>query len=217
MEIDPKDIVYIRIDRRRKFPVTLLFKAFGYSAEDLLAYFYKTEKIMVRGKRYFKEFNEDFLRGKRASKDVKDPETNEVLVKKGRVFAQRAIKHLKSTQTKWIPIGIEEISERAFAFAIADPEGDQPIVRAAESITDEILDKLTESGIKEFDLLFVDGASSSDSVRKTLLLDKVETKEEALIEIYRRLRPGNPATPEVAQDFLDNLFFKSTYYDLSGV
>ncbi len=217
MEIDPKDIVYIRIDRRRKFPVTLLFKAFGYSAEDLLAYFYETEKIMVRGKRYFKEFNENFLRGKRASKDVKDPETNEVLVKKGRVFAQRTIKHLKSTQTKWIPISIEEIRERAFAFAIADPESGQPLFKAGESIADETLEKLTESEITEFDLLFVDLASSSDSVRKTLLLDKVETKEEALIEIYRRLRPGNPATPEVAQDFLDNLFFKSTYYDLSGV
>jgi DNA-directed RNA polymerase subunit beta len=66
-------------------------------------------------------------------------------------------------------------------------------------------------------LLFIDGASSSDSIRKTLLLDKVATKEEALIEIYRLLRPGNPATPEVAQDFLDHLFFKSSYYDLSGV
>ncbi len=217
MEIDPKDIVYIRIDRRRKFPITLLFKAFGYSAEDLLAYFYQTEKIKVRGKRYFKEFNEEFLKGKRASKDVKDPETNEMLVKKGRVYTQRAIKRLKSIQTQWLPIGLEEVNDRAFAYNIVDPESGEPIVKANESITEDTLAKLSEHGIAEFDLLFIDGATSSDSVRKTLLLDKVETKEEALIEIYRRLRPGNPATPEVAQDFLDNLFFKSTYYDLSGV
>ena len=77
--------------------------------------------------------------------------------------------------------------------------------------------KLEQAGINEFDVLFIDGVSTSDSIRKTLLIDKVESKEEALIEIYRRLRPGNPATPEVAQDFIDNLFFKPNYYDLSGV
>ena len=76
---------------------------------------------------------------------------------------------------------------------------------------------IRDAGITEFELLFIDGVTTSDSIHKTLLLDKVETKEDALIEIYRRLRPGNPATPEVAQDFVDNMFFKSSYYDLSGV
>jgi DNA-directed RNA polymerase subunit beta len=217
MEIDPKDIVYIRIDRRRKFPITLLFKAFGYTAEDLLAYFYDTEKIRVRGKRYFKEFNEEFLKSKRASKDVRDPETGDVLVKKGRVFTQRAIKRLKSTRTRWVPINLEEITERVFAYAIFDAESGQSLVKANETVNDETLTKLSDAGITEFELLYIDGASSSDSIRKTLLLDKVDNKEEGLIEIYRRLRPGNPATPEVAQDFIDNLFFRSTYYDLSGV
>jgi len=217
MEIDPKDIVYIRIDRRRKFPITLLFKAFGYTAEDLLAYFYDTEKIRVRGKRYFKEFNEEFLKSKRASKDVRDPETGEVLVKKGRVFTQRAIKRLKSTRTQWVPINLEEISDRAFAYTIVDPESGQAIVNANEAFNDETITKLSDAGITEFEILYIDRASSSDSIRKTLLLDKVDNKEEALIDIYRRLRPGNPATPEVAQDFIDNLFFRSIYYDLSGV
>jgi DNA-directed RNA polymerase subunit beta len=217
MEIDPKDIVHIRIDRRRKFPVTLLFKAFGYTTEDLLAYFYSTEKIKVRGKQYFKAFNEEFLKAKRASKDIKDPETNDVLVKKGRVITQRAIKRLKTAQAQWIPISFEEVNERVFAHAIVEEQSGQTLVNPNETLTEETLEKLTEAGISEFDVLFIDGVTSSDSLTKTLLLDKVETKEEALIEIYRRLRPGNPATPEVAQDFLDNLFFKSTYYDLSGV
>jgi DNA-directed RNA polymerase subunit beta len=217
MEVDPKDIVHIRIDRRRKFPITLLFKAFGYSAEDLLSYFYETQKIVVKGKRYFKEFNEEFLKGSRASKDVRDTETGDVVVKKGRVFTQKAIKRLRSTNTELIPINMEEIIDRAFAYTIHDPKNNQPIFQASEIIEEETLTKLSEGGIDEFDILHVDGASNSDSIRKTLLLDKVETKEEALIEIYRRLRPGNPATPEVAQDFIDNLFFRSTYYDLSGV
>jgi DNA-directed RNA polymerase subunit beta len=217
MEVDPKDIVHIRIDRRRKFPVTLLFKAFGYTTEDLLSYFYDTEKIIVKGKRYFKEFNEAFLRGKRASKEVRDPKSGDVIVKKGRVFTVKAIKHLKSIKAKLIPINVEEIMDHAFAQTIVDPDTGETVVNVAELIDEDVLTKLSDAGIDEFDILYVDAATNSDSIRKTLLLDKVEAKEEALIEIYRRLRPGNPATPEVAQDFLDNLFFRSTYYDLSGV
>jgi DNA-directed RNA polymerase subunit beta len=217
MEVDPKDIVYIRIDRRRKFPVTILFKAFGYSVEDLLAYFYKTERIVVRGKRFFKAFNEEFLKGQRASRDVKDPETADVLVKKGRVFTQRAIKRLKATNVDLIPINLDEVLGRAFAFSIPNPQTGETIVRANDTVDEKNLATLSEAGLDEFELLFIDGFSSGDSIRKTLLIDKVQTKEEALIEIYRRLRPGNPATPEVAQEFIDNLFFKATFYDLSGV
>lgn len=217
MEIDPKDVVYIRIDRRRKFPVTLLFKAFGYSTEDLLSYFYKTEKVFVRGKRYFKEFNEEFLKGQRATKDVKDPETGDIIVGKGRLFSKRSVKQMKTAHIEELPINIEDVISRAFAETILDPKTGEVIAKTNDLVDEEILSKLSAAGINEFDLLFIDGLSSSDSIRKTLLLDKVATKEEALIEIYRRLRPGNPATPEVAQDFLDHLFFRSAYYDLSGV
>ena len=217
MEIDPKDIVYIRIDRRRKFPITILFKAFGYSVEDLLLYFYETEKINVRGKRIFREFNEKFLKGQRASRDIKDPETGNVIVNKGRIFTQRAIGQLQSAKVKMIPITVEDIIGRVFAHTIVDPKRRDPIVKANDLVDEEILSNLNDAGIKEFELIFIDGLSTSNSIHKTLLMDKVETKEDALFEIYRRLRPGNPATPEVGQDFIDNLFFKSLYYDLSSV
>lgn len=217
MEIDPKDIVYIRIDRRRKFPATLLFKAFGYSAEDILSYFYNTERILVKGKRFLKEFNPELLKGQRAGRDIKDPVSGEVLVKKGRVFTRRAITQLRAGKTATIPVSLEEILNKVFAHTIVHPKTGEPIVYPNDLVTEEILAKLSEAGIDWFDLLFIDEMTSSDSIRKTLLLDKVETKQDALIEIYRRLRPGNPATPEVAQDFLDHLFFKSAYYDLSNV
>jgi len=217
MEIDPKDIVYIRIDRRRKFPITILFKAFGYSVEDLLLYFYETEKINVRGKRIFRQFNEKYLKGQRASQDIKDPETGNVIVNKGRMFTQRAIGQLQSAKVKMIPITVEDIIGRVFAHTIVDPKSRNPIVKANDLVDEEILSNLNDAGIKEFELIFIDGLSTSNSIHKTLLMDKVETKEDALFEIYRRLRPGNPATPEVAQDFIDNLFFKSLYYDLSRV
>ncbi len=217
MEVDPKDIVYIRIDRRRKFPVTTLFKAFGFTTEDLLAYFYKAEKIIVQSKRYFKRFDEELLRGQRASRDIKDGETGEILVKKGRQYNARSLKRLKALATEMVPINAEEIFGRAFAYSILPPEGGDPVVKANDLVDEDSLAKLAAAGIEEFEILHMDSQSSSDSVRKTLLLDKANSKEEALIDIYRRLRPGNPATPEVAQEFVDNLFFKSNYYDLSGV
>ena len=217
MEIDPKDIIYIRIDRRRKFPVTILFKAFGYTTEDLLTYFYKTEKIMVKGKRYYRSFNPEHLKAQRASRDVKDPESGEVVVKKGRIFTKRAIRQLTASKLDMIPITPEDVMDRVFAFTIGDPEDGQPLVKSNDAVDEDTLVKLKDAGINEFDVLVSDGISSSDSVRKTLLMDKIETKQDALIEIYRRLRPGNPATPEVAQEFMDHLFFKSSHYDLSGV
>jgi DNA-directed RNA polymerase subunit beta len=217
LEIDPKDIVYIRIDRRRKFPVTVLFKAFGYSTEDLLSYFYKTQKIICENDEYYREFNPDLLKGTRASKDVADPESGDVFVKKGRMFTQRALKQMTAAGFSRVPIEREDVLEKAIASAIADPETGEVIAVANDMVDENMLVRLEDAGIQEFELLSIDGASSSDSIRKTLLLDKVANKEEALIEIYRLLRPGNPATPEVAQDFLDHLFFKSSYYDLSGV
>ncbi len=217
LEIDPKDIVYIRIDRRRKFPVTILFKAFGYTTEDLLKYFYETEKIIVSRKRFYKRFNENFLIGQRASRDIKAPKQGAVIVKKGRMFTKASIRRLKSANMELIPLNVEDISGKVFAYTINDPKSEKPVVMSNEVVDEEALSKLSDAGITEFDVLFIDGISSSDSIHKTLLLDKVETKEAALIEIYKRLRPGNPATPEVAQDFVDNLFFRPTYYDLSKV
>ena len=217
MEIDPKDIVYIRIDRRRKFPVTILFKALGYSTEDLLDYFYQKEKIIVQGNRYYKEVKEGFLKGQRATQDIVIPDTGEVITKAGRLITQRAIRQLKASKVEKIPISLDDILGRAFSTTIIKPDSDGILVKANEGVSEENLAKLAEAGISEFDLLFIGGVTISDSVRKTLLLDKVENKEDALIEIYRRLRPGNPATPEVAQDFVDHLFFKAAYYDLSGV
>ena len=218
MEIDPKDIVYIRIDRRRKFPVTILFKAFGYTDEDILNYFYNTDKIVVQGKRIFKVFAPESLRGQRAGRDIKDPESGEVLVKKGRIISQRAIGRLKATGAELIPIDLEDgVVGRAAAHNICDPKTGEVLVRANELLTEEDFNKIQAAGIGVFEILLIDAANSADSIRKTLMLDKVDSKEEALIEIYRRMRPGNPATQEVAQDFVDQLFFKASHYDLSGV
>ena len=217
LEVDPKDIVYIRIDRRRKFPVTTLFKALGFSIEDLLAYFYETEKILIKGRRVSKAFVPSHMKGQRASRDVIHPESGDVLVKRGRMFTKRAVKQMAAAGIQAIPIDAEELLGKVFAHTIPDPKTDADLAAANEEIDVEVLERLKAAKIDEFEILRIDGVSNSDSIHKTLLLDKVADKEDALIEIYRLMRPGNPATPEVAQDFVDHLFFKATYYDLSGV
>ncbi len=217
MEIDPKDVVYIRIDRRRKFPITSLFKAFGYTIEDLLAYFYLTDTVFLHGKNAERSFTVESIKGQRATRDVKDPETGDVLVKKGRMFTARALKRMTSLGMERVPINIEDLIGKTVATPVFHPKTGEVLLKPNDTVEEALLDMVQKAGVTEVAILSVDGVTSSDSIRKTLLLDKVTSKEEALIDIYRRLRPGNPATPEVAQDFLDHLFFKSAYYDLSGV
>ncbi len=217
MEIDPKDILHIRIDRRRKFPITILFKAFGYSTEDILSYFYSFDRIFLKGKKILKAFNPELLKGQRAAESVKDPKSGEIIAKKGRMFTKRSLKQMADSGIETIPVSKESLENRISAYTIIDPETGDIIAKPNTVIDAEVLDRILDAGITEFDILHIDGVTSSESIHKTLNLDKVEKKEDALIEIYRRLRPGNPATPEVAQDFMDHLFFKSSYYDLSSV
>lgn len=216
MEIDIKDILYIRIDRRRKFPVSILLKSFGYTSEDILDFFYEKEHVIKKDGSFFKEFSPKNLNRQRASFDIKSPKTNEIVIKKGRIFTKRALKQLEEEGLDYIPISDSELVEKAFAQNIIDEDTKEILFKAGELIAEDKFELMEEKGLNEFDILCVDPASS-DSMRKTLLVDKIQNKEEALMDIYRRLRPGNPATIEVAQDFVDHLFFRQAYYDLSKV
>ena len=216
MEIDAKDIVNIRIDRRRKFPVSILFKSFGYTSEDILDFFYQKERIIKKNGSFFKEFVPENLVRQRASFDIKSPETGEIVIKTGRIFTKRAIKQLSDEGLDFIPISNEELIDKGFAMSFADPKTKEVVFKAGDLIAEDTFEIMEEMGMDDFHILFVE-ARSSDSMRKTLVTDKTESKEEALMDIYRRLRPGNPATIEVAQDFIDHLFFRQTYYDLSKV
>jgi DNA-directed RNA polymerase subunit beta len=217
MEIDPKDIVYIRIDRRRKFPITLLFKALGYTDDDILSYFYKTEKIHIIKKQFFREVNLDYLKGQRPLKDIVHPKTGEVILKKGRAFTKKAVKEILTAGIDLIPIVKEDLMGRILAGDLIHPNTGKLIAKSNEEVDKELLKEIVASNVEELELLVMEGPYASNSIQKTLLFDKVKTKDDALIEIYRRLRPGNPATQDVAQEFIDHLFFKNAYYDLSGV
>ncbi len=217
MEVDPKDIVHIRIDRRRKFPITLLFRAFGYSTEDLLSYFYDTEQVVAEKGEYYKIFDEKCFRGRRAPSDVNDPVTGESIVKKGRTFTRRVIRQIQGAGIERIGVSPEDIAGSVLSCAVVSPLSGQVMGRANDTVDMPLLERMAEARVTGFRILFIDGGAAGDSIRKTLLLDKTGDREEALLDIYRRMRPGNPATADVAREFLDNLFFRSAYYDLSGV
>ncbi len=217
MEVDTKGVVYIKIDRRRKFPATILFKALGYTVEDILKYFYQTEKITISENNYFRQANKNVLIGQRSAADIENPANGETIVKKGRIFTRRVIRMLQEAEITEIPISEEDLFEKFFAYAMVNQDTGEAIAQANAQVTQDILDAFKNAGINQFEVILIDGNITGDSIRKTLELDKADNRTDALLDIYRRLRPGNPVTPEVALDFVDNLFFKFVYYDLSRV
>jgi DNA-directed RNA polymerase subunit beta len=217
-EFDPKDILHVRIDRRRKMPATVLLRALGYSAEELLNYYYRTETIYLEeGKKYSKSVEYDLLPGHRATRDIRNPVTNEVLVKKNRKFTKGALKKLEQLGVTRLPVTIEEITGKVAAHDVVDMETGEILLECNEELTPAVLDRMREHKVKEVQVLFIDALNVGPYLRDTLLADKCATPEDAVMEIYRRLRPGDPPTLETAQSLFYNLFFNPERYDLSKV
>jgi DNA-directed RNA polymerase subunit beta len=216
-EFDPKDILYVRIDRRRKFPATILLKALGYTTEQLLNEFYTTEKVYLEGEKIHRKMIPENLRDKTLSTDIVDPNTGEVLVRRMRRVTNTAIARLVKAGIETIPATKEELVGKVAAHDILSPESGEPLVRCNDTLTQAMIEDLQEHGIKELDLLYIDNVHVSGSLQKTLAIDKTDTMKEAILEIYRRLRPSNRPNEEVATSFFQNLFFNPEFYDLSPV
>ncbi len=216
-EFDVKDVLYVRIDRRRKFPVTTLLKALGYTSAELLKFFYKVEKISVDGENYRVRFDPEVMIGQRVGHDIVHPKSGEVLAKKNRKISKALAKKLLEAKIEWFDIEKEALLEKYLAHDIVHPETGELIAGCNSNITESLLATISEAGIDSFEVLFIDGTTVTDSFRKTLALDKVSSEELALLEIYRRLRPSSPPTAEVAATFFNNLFFNPATYDLSEV
>jgi DNA-directed RNA polymerase subunit beta len=217
-EFDPKDILYVRIDRRRKLHATVLLRALGYSTEDLLNYFYATETIYIDAdKRYFKSVEYDLLPGQRATRDIRHPGNNEILVKKNRKFTRAAIRKLQEFGIDRLPLEPAELVGKVAAHDVIDEATGEVLLQCNEEITEAKLDELREHGISAFKVLFIDNLNVGSYLRDTLIADRLSTPEEALMEIYRRLRPGDPPTVETAHQLFENLFFNPERYDLSKV
>src|SRR6266404_5001485 len=216
-EFDPRDVLYVRIDRRRKFPATVLLRALGMTTEDLLNYYYQKDVVHLGGNQYTKQFIPEHLLGSRVSRDVKDPKTGEVIAREGRKFNKAIVRAMEQAKINEVPIALDEIVGRVSAHDIVDSTTGEVLIGTNEEITEETLEKLKAHGVKKVEVLYTEDAPGGGPLRLTLAQDKLGTPEEAVIEIYRRLRPGDPPTQETATTFFNNLFFNAERYDLSKV
>ena len=216
-EFDPKDILYVRIDRRRKFHATVVLRALGMTTEDLLNYYYRSDTIVLDGRKAAKLFRPQHLLGLKATRDVRHPATNDLLVKEGRKFTKQVLRQMEQAGLDRIPIAQEEILGRVVAHDVKDPKTGEVVLACNEEITEEKLEELRSRGIDQVEVLFLDDTHIGPALRNTLLQDKITDPQEAILEIYRRLRPGDPPTPETATAFFNNLFFNPERYDLSRV
>jgi DNA-directed RNA polymerase subunit beta len=217
LEFDPKDILYVRIDRRRKFPVTVLLKAMGYSNEDLLSIFYNWDTYVIDGKFLYRRVNMETMLGQKATLDVVNSDTGEILLRKNRKFTRTMLKKFEESGVIMVPVEEDDLIGKITALDIVNPETGEVLIPMNSSVTKKDLALLRESGITELLVLFIDGIRVSSSMRDTLLLDTTRNQEQAIIEVYRRLRPGSPPIPEVAEKFFNSLFFNPATYDLSEV
>jgi len=215
-EFDHKDLLHVRIDRRRKMHATVLLKALGYTPEELLEFFYDHDEVSLDGETFYKALNFEQLQGQRATQDLTDDKGN-VIVRKNRKFTSKAIKKLQEAGVDRVALEDTELVGRAVSTDIIDENTGEVVLTCNEQITEEKIVELRERGITSFRLLFYDNVTVGSYFRDTLAIDAVDTQDEAVVEIYRRLRPGDPSTAKQAQTYFNNLFFNSARYDLSTV
>ncbi|MDM7202919.1 MAG: DNA-directed RNA polymerase subunit beta [Thermodesulfobacteriaceae bacterium] len=214
---DYKGRFFVRIDKKKNISATTFLKAMGLSEEAILNLFYPVEKFILQEDAVEKELNFDLLAGRKAEADYIHPETGEVLVKRGKVISAGVVRKLKELGINKIKGEDSLIIGKISAKDVIDSETGEVLLSINTEITGEILKKLRERGIREIFVIFTDFQRYSLTLRDTLKTDKSKTKEEALLEIYRKMRPTSPATLEVAQAYFTSLFFDLQTFDLSEI
>ena len=216
-EFDAKDLLYFRIDRRRKILIGSLLRAMGLDKKEILQTFYKKHILKKINKGWSSEFNADALRGTKILQDVVDVATGTVVVELGTKMSPRAIKKINATGIKEQLILSENLIGKYSAEDIVDGNTGEVIISIGDELTKESLAIIEQLALKEFSILAVDPSSSAAYVRDSVEMDKNTTYEDALLDIYKVMRPGEPTTPEAAAELFNSLFFEQDRYDLSAV
>jgi DNA-directed RNA polymerase subunit beta len=217
-EFDSKGTLFARIDRRRKLPVTILLQALGYSGEQMLRAFYPIEHVVYETTRgVFAKRVSELLAGQAPTEDIVDPKSGEMIAKADRKISRATAKRLTSVGLETVPIGTDELLGKYLAHDVIDETTGEVVVGINEEVTPDVLDKIRLKGIREFSVLYMENPRLDTCMRDTVASDKSRTQEEALLEIYRRLRPGDPPTKETAKALFENLFFNAKRYDLSEI
>lgn len=215
-EFDPKDNVFVRIDRRRKLPATILLRALDYTNEEILDYFFETTHYTKTGEGFEMEMVAERMKGESATFDIKDNDGN-VIVESGRRVTAKHVRELKKADVTKLQVPEEYVVGKTLAKNIVDSSTGEVVVQCNTLITPEVLEQLVAAGVNEFDVLYTNDLDRGSYLSDTLRLDPTSTRLEALVEIYRMMRPGEPPTQDSAETLFSNLFFSDERYDLSNV
>ena len=215
-EFDPKDLVYVRIDRRRKLPVTILLRALGLSAEEILGTFFDTDTFQITEDGYQLNLIANRLRGETAQFEIKDNK-GEVLVPEGSRVTARHIREMEKRNLQALEVPAEYVCGHRLAKDQVDEETGEVLIGCNTIITEEVLEQMTALGIGEFETIYTNDLDCGPFVSDTLTADPTSNRLEALVEIYRMMRPGEPPTKDAAENLFNNLFFSDDRYDLTAV
>src|SRR6201985_1734080 len=214
-EFDPKDCVFARIDRRRKLPVTIILRALGLTEEQILDIFFEKNVFHLSKKEIEFDVVPQRLRGETAAFEIRVGK--KVVVEEGRRITARHVKELEEAGVKRLPVPTEYVQGKVLAHDIVKTETGEILAKANELLTWPTVPKLIESGIIEIRTLYVNDLDRGPYISATLRIDPTKTRLEALVEIYRMMRPGEPPTKDAAENLFQNLFFNGERYDLSPV
>ena len=215
-EFDPKDLLFVRIDRRRKLPATILLRALGLSNEDILERFFDFVEFKLGADNVSTEFVADRLRGEAASFDIHDTKGN-IVVEQGRRVTARHIRDLQKAKIKSLKAPVDYIYGRVLAKTVVHKSTGEIVVDCNTEITPEVYEKLLSAGVKSVETLYINELECGPFISDTLRADTTTNRLEALVEIYRMMRPGEPPTQDAAEALFQNLFFSAERYDLSAV
>jgi len=215
-EFDPKDCIFTRIDRRRKLPVTILLRALGMTNEEILDTFFETSGITLKKSGAKLDLIPERLRGEIAFFDIRS-KTGKVLVPDGKRITARHVKMIEESGVKALEVPDEYLIGKVIAKAIIDKQSGEVLADANAEMTEELLESLRDAGVKKLEILYVNDLDQGPYISSTLNIDPTKNELEALVEIYRMMRPGEPPTKDAAQNLFKNLFFSEERYDLSGV
>jgi DNA-directed RNA polymerase subunit beta len=217
IEFDAKDIVYARIDRRRKIPATSLLYALGMDGEDILSTFYKTVIYTRVNDGWRVPFDPDRMRGLKITKDLIDADSGAVVFEAGKKMTPRAARLIAEKGTQFLRADDEDLYGHYIADDLVNPATGEIFAEAGDEISDKNLKVLLEEGLTEIPVLDIDHVNIGPYIRNTLTIDKNSSREEALFDIYRVMRPGEPPTIDTAEAMFHSLFFDPERYDLSAV
>jgi len=215
-EFDPKDLLYVRIDRRRKLPATVLLRALGYSSEEMLSIFFDTQEYTISSSGISYAVNPEQLRGEAYTFDVKDNDGN-VIVEAGRRVTARRVRQLEKAGLKKLEAPVEFVLGKILAKAVVNKDTGEVIAECNTEVTLDLYEKLLTAKVKKLDIIYTNELDCGSYISDTLRTDSTQNAMDALVEIYRMMRPGEPPTKEAAEQLFSNLFFSTERYDLSAV